>query len=286
MSLSGLNQTPFECCRIKGTKLRVVHGTEPAWSPDSSTLAYVAPDPKTGGDAIWLVPVDRRKRPVKLTLGHSPNWSPLGDRIAYVFQGDVHVVAARPGATPRRVDAAPRHVVDANPAWSPDTYTFGGRPQGVLLFDRESDGKAAVWRTNPNAAHPKASSLRLGMNARNPDWQPDCNLRGTNGPDRLVGTDRPQLICGVKGNDHIYGHGGGDRIFAGEGADTTDCYCRTNPASRPVTLATPGSATPCSSATCDRRPAATGWSSTSTGSPDPSLPSQRTRTRRQERTQR
>lgn len=74
--------------------------------------------------------------------------------------------------------------------------------------------------------------LRAGASAREPDSDLpgntggatvsvlDCDVVGTDGPDRLVGTPRRDTICGLPGGDVIAAGRGDDKIDAGAGADT------------------------------------------------------------------
>jgi Ca2+-binding RTX toxin-like protein len=51
------------------------------------------------------------------------------------------------------------------------------------------------------------------------DWQPQCTIVGTPGPDQLTGTPGPDLICGLAGDDVIDGTGGNDVIYGGRRND-------------------------------------------------------------------
>jgi len=116
-SLSGAVQQPITCCdsnggggggglgRIQGD---VVEGTDPAWSPNGNWIAYtkhisnpLAPDTlqlwvtsfsgKRPLDALPDAPIQ-----IPLGLGEQPNWSPLGDRIAFVGDGSLYVIKFSP----------------------------------------------------------------------------------------------------------------------------------------------------------------------------------------------
>jgi hypothetical protein len=206
----------LDCCKGSGG-LHAIHGTEPAWSPDSSQIAYVTPG---STKEIWIASVDGSRREFQLTAGDQPNWSPRGDHITFVRGGSVFVAHLNPmhtglAATPRLVDDRSHSKTrDQNPAYSPDVG-------GVVTFDR---GDGVIYRVSPGARRPQVSRLSSTSFPRisHADWMPDCNVKarptvGTVLDER--GKGGPLLICGKKGNDTIYGTGKGDRIFGGAGND-------------------------------------------------------------------
>ena len=79
---------------------------------------------------------------------------------------------------------------------------------------------------------PQGFRLSAGAVARESDSDPgqnvwledvtvlDCDVVGTDGPDRLAGTPRRDSICALPGADRIAAGGGADTIDAGAGADT------------------------------------------------------------------
>jgi Tol biopolymer transport system component len=230
MSLSGQGQEALNCCKVKGTPGRgpVVTGIQPAWSPNNEWMAYVTTDQVPQivvASVTGMLPLDSGVASFQVTTagGTSPNWAPLGDRIAYVTpQGQLAVVNFDPSGAPQLptiLDTPPKGQADADPAWSPDAFSYNGHSGGLILFDRGS----TLWSIDPNAASPKATQLRLKgfVAGSNPDWQPQCmnvKPKGTKGA-VIRGTDGPDLLCGGKGNDTIYGYGGDDRIFAGDESD-------------------------------------------------------------------
>src|SRR6266540_2807489 len=201
-----------------------IEGSQPAWSPDSTTIAYVAPDPQNPSvQGIWLAAYDRRTPPVFLTDGRQPNWSPLGDKLVYVRDGNLWV--ANPNTRspdPQAITKEPPAIQDSQPAWTPDSTH---RPSwkespGSVIFVRE-DG---VWRVRASPA-PEVGikeSTRISSPAyttSGADWQPRCSNKKPKRGAVIKGTAEPDLLCGGRGNDRITGFGGADRIFAGQGHD-------------------------------------------------------------------
>ena len=205
----------LDCC--KGGDRHLIHGTEPAWSPDSSKIAYVRPGPQS---EIWVASVDGSRKEFKLTDGDQPNWSPVGDHITFVRGGSLYVAHLNAMGTglassPRKLDdRSGGKTNDRAPAYSPD-------PGGVITFDR---GDGVIYRVNPSARSPQVYRLSATGFPRvsHADWMPDCNMKAAPTRGSLLdarGRRGPLLICGKKGNDHIFGTGRGDRIFGGAGDD-------------------------------------------------------------------
>lgn len=172
-----------------GTLLRtiVTPGTasEPAWSRDGATIAYVlsrggdtllALVPAAGGATRELLRVDTHGRNVGWTP--HPSWSPDSARIAFVQYGvggsDVWVVGAD-GTGLRNVTRSA--VPESGPAWQP--------------------ADAAV---SPPATR--------------------CVRTGTAGPDRIGAARGGQEVHGLGGADVLRGGPQSDVIDAGSGDDT------------------------------------------------------------------
>jgi Ca2+-binding RTX toxin-like protein len=71
----------------------------------------------------------------------------------------------------------------------------------------------------------RAAARETDSNPRQNVWLEDvlvldCDVVGTDGPDRLVGTARSDSICALPGADRIAGGAGADMIDAGAGHDT------------------------------------------------------------------
>jgi Tol biopolymer transport system component len=111
------------------------------WSPDSTRLAFVAPDGSLG-----LVGADGAGR---LTLAHAdtamPAWSPGGTRIAYVSGDELHVVDAAGGN-----DTVVAHGTVRDPRWAPD---------GTRLSFGRGDDVVVVRIGGSERAYPAGSSI-------------------------------------------------------------------------------------------------------------------------------
>ena len=97
--------------------------SQPALSPDGDRVIYVLRTLDAGEDRnvdqLWTVPTTGGA-PRRLTTGNadtSPAWSPDGSRIAFVRDGQLHVLATD-GGEPEQVTDLPLGA--GAPAWSPD----------------------------------------------------------------------------------------------------------------------------------------------------------------------
>jgi dipeptidyl aminopeptidase/acylaminoacyl peptidase len=112
--------------------------SEPQWSPDAKTIAYVTvPTPKAddgGVTDIWMVSVESGK-PRKLTNNEgpdaSPRWSPDGSKIAYLSRDEKNGLLGQLHLTVMSADGSGVHEVavgfkyQPGPAiWSPDGRTI------------------------------------------------------------------------------------------------------------------------------------------------------------------
>jgi WD40 repeat protein len=116
-----------------------------SWSPDGTTLGYTQFF-QNGQSAAMLVNVDgSNPRPLLAgdpgTSTASPVWSPDGTAIAFLLDGDVHVIEVATGNVTRLSTGGSASA----PAWAPDgsrlTYAAGTQ---VWVAGRSGDGRRLV----------------------------------------------------------------------------------------------------------------------------------------------
>lgn len=192
-----------------------VHDSDPDWSPDGRSIVYVSsPEGSSIGD---LVVVRADGGFPQVLTGHdqatTPDWSPDGSSIVFSRSygdgsSELHVLRLD-GLTERRITRGSDSALF--PVWSPD-------------------GSNILYQLD--VAFPRATIIRVDTNGSNPqevgdgygpiDWQPECTVTGSEGPDILTGTPADDLICGFAGDDTIDGMRGDDVIFAGAGNDSVN----------------------------------------------------------------
>jgi Tol biopolymer transport system component len=142
----------------------------PAWSPDSSHVAYCTED------GVYIVPSSggSPQRVVKATKSmHSPRWSPDGERIAYVVGGAyfvlgedmlgntetsaIHIVSVATGADQIVTTG---EWLDVSPMWMPD-----GR--GLLFVSSRNGGRDVYRQRLSRSGMPEGNPERVtsGLNA-------------------------------------------------------------------------------------------------------------------------
>lgn len=143
------------------------HGiTDLVWSPDGGRLAFVAPsDPPR----FSAGPHDSSKAPIARRIARI-DWR--HDGVGFLDRWDhLWVVAARPGARPRRLTHGDWGV--QHPVWSPD----GREVAFVADMSAEADIAAAAWiYAVPVAGGETRTLVRLAGGARRPAWSPDGRL--------------------------------------------------------------------------------------------------------------
>jgi dipeptidyl aminopeptidase/acylaminoacyl peptidase len=164
--------------------------SQPALSPDGSRVVYVLRtldgDADRNVDQLWTVPVTGGgARP--LTAGHgdtAPAWSPDGSRLAFLRDGQVHVLAAD-GGDPRQVTDLPLGA--GAPVWSPTGERLAftapvdpnrGGPLVTRRVDYQADGAGmfGAVRSQVHVLDLSSGAVRQltdGDHAGRPAWSPD-----------------------------------------------------------------------------------------------------------------
>jgi dipeptidyl aminopeptidase/acylaminoacyl peptidase len=186
----------------------------PAWSPDGLRIAFE----REGDVTTEIVVTDIGGRSVRmLGEGTFPAWAPDDRLLAFLTRDSIAVVDAATGS-PQRTLKPDLHYdrLEDGLAWSPDgtqlvhgfrdlQETFPVTHLAVI----ESDASDS-FQITPKDTFPDME----------PDWQPVCDVYGTDGDDVLTGTPGDDLICGLRGNDRIRAGGGNDTVLAGDGSDS------------------------------------------------------------------
>jgi Tol biopolymer transport system component len=140
--------------------------TEPAWSPDGTTIAFASK--RSGSFDLYAMSADgsgtRRLTSTKEDDGQ-PTWSPDGDRIAFARGTQTRLfVMAADGSGARRLTND--EVEEGEPAWSPD-----GR---WIAYVRREPGSSVreLWLVHPDGSQPRQLT-KLGGVAQAPAWSPD-----------------------------------------------------------------------------------------------------------------
>jgi Tol biopolymer transport system component len=142
-----------------GTGKRVLtkggQGAELSWSPDGEQIAFTRPPDVTERPIMYVINSDGSGE-VRLVTGEGPVWSPAGDRIAFMYGGDVHVINSD-GSGERKLASGDY------PSWSPS-----GTEIAV------SRGGRAIWVLNLNGSRGRQIWPRHGRcECGAPTWLPD-----------------------------------------------------------------------------------------------------------------
>ncbi|HMI99189.1 MAG TPA: hypothetical protein VK488_05095 [Gaiellaceae bacterium] len=180
---SGLDPPPAPYCSApeidvtdiaSRTTTKLAEGTSPAWSPDSTRIAFV--ETRDGGRGISLVDADgtgerRLTTPPSGSYADSdPQWSPDGTRLAFVGfrpgRGLALYVIDADGTHERQLTSPPvlNYYGDLSPRWSPD----GSR----IAFTGSRDGIEQIWVINADGTGERQLTYRPAS-AGTPAWSPD-----------------------------------------------------------------------------------------------------------------
>lgn len=140
--------------------------TEPAWSPDGSTIAFAS---KRSGtfDLYAMSPDGTGTRRLTSTNDDDgqPAWSPDGARIVFARGASTRLfVMNADGSGARRLTGAAAE--EGEPAWSPD-----GR---LIAYVQEDPGSSVreLWLVRPDGSQ-RRQLTKLGGAAHAPAWSPD-----------------------------------------------------------------------------------------------------------------
>jgi RTX calcium-binding nonapeptide repeat (4 copies)/WD40-like Beta Propeller Repeat len=149
------------------------------------------------------------------TPSTAPAWSPTGTQIAYVRDGDIHVLdPAADADTATNLTQSPELRED-HPDWEAPIArideTFPRRPRGRRSRPRLARATSGDPTPKPQPPTPK----------RQPPKSPrgQCTMEGTPRADLLRGTRRRDVICAGAGKDVIFGLAGNDILRGGPGDD-------------------------------------------------------------------
>jgi Tol biopolymer transport system component len=140
--------------------------TEPAWSPDGSTIAFASK--RSGSFDLYAMRSDgsgTRRLTSTSDEDSQPTWSPDGTRIAFSRGASSRLfVMAADGSGARRVTDGLNE--EGEPAWSPD-----GR---WIAYVRKAPGTSIreLWLVRPDGSQGRPLT-RLGGVAQAPSWSPD-----------------------------------------------------------------------------------------------------------------
>jgi Tol biopolymer transport system component len=167
MSASGSDERRLTDAEVDAsTPQGLLYQTEPAWSPDGSTIAFVSK--RSGTSDLYAMNADgsgtRRLTSTK-DDDAQPSWSPDGKRIVFArgTSGRLFVMNAD-GTGARRVSG--EEAEETEPAWSPDgsTIAYVHRAPGTSIRE--------LWLVRPDGSRPRGLT-KLGGVAQGPSWSPD-----------------------------------------------------------------------------------------------------------------
>jgi TolB protein len=140
--------------------------TEPAWSPDGGTIAFVSK--RSGSSDLYAMNADgteTRRLTSSKDDDAQPSWSADGKRIAFVrgTPGRLFVMAADGTGAHRVTDGLAE---ETEPEWSPDGrwIAYSHRDPGTSIRE--------LWLVRPDGSQPHRLT-KLGGVALGPSWSPD-----------------------------------------------------------------------------------------------------------------
>jgi dipeptidyl aminopeptidase/acylaminoacyl peptidase len=207
---------------------KIADGTNPAWAPDSATLAY---DTSTDfPSSVFLVDVDGRHRRT-LTGGFAPVWSPDGRRILIGREhlrangetaSDLYVIASD-GSGVRPLLRSPLYEFD--PAWQSrppgsDPFPLGVGAPCVVSGSERANRLLGSRHDDFIYGFGGRDVIRAGRGEDVVSGNEGSDvIMGGPGHDRIGGGFDPDRILGGPGNDAVFADGGADVLIGGEGSD-------------------------------------------------------------------
>lgn len=218
----------------------------PTWSPDSRSIAYVAPGSSSSED-VYVIDVGDGKV-VNLSRSAAsdrhPDWLPDGTYVAFDSDrvGDRQVyVATREGSRVASVTLPPGAAHDPSFGRTEGrlSYVRDAPQRGLYMtsgpvFEEQLSSRpdvlgAASWshRGNLLAFSAGGQCLRYGIYLLEVEASPSterrvtnpCTFRGTPRADALRGTPFRDFLVGLPGDDVLRGLGGPDTLTGGTGRD-------------------------------------------------------------------
>ena len=202
MSATGEDQRRLTDAEIDpSTPQGLLFQTEPAWSPDGSTIVFSSK--RSGASSLYAMGVDgsgtRRLTSTKDDDGQ-PAWSPDGKRIVFARGAAPRLfLVDADGAGARRL--TDDEVDETEPAWSPDGE--------LIAYSRRDPGTSIreLWVVRPDGSQGRRVTKLSGI-VLAPSWSPDgsriafaANIRDGGFDIYTIGSDGKDMRPVTSGED-------------------------------------------------------------------------------------